>query len=44
MITVLTINHNLDHGLSLIDTRFVMVLDGDAHLQRFGWDVDLITF
>lgn len=33
----------LDHGLSLIDTRFVLVLDSDAHLQRFGWDVDLIA-
>ena len=32
----------LDYGLRLVNTRFVLVLDSDAHLQRFGWDADLI--
>ena len=32
----------LDYGLSRVNTRFVLVLDSDAHLQRFDWDVDLI--
>ena len=29
--------------LSLIETRFVLVLDSDAHLSDSAWDVDLIT-
>lgn len=32
----------LDYGLRLVKTRFVLVLDSDAHLQRSGWDADLI--
>src|SRR5215510_13885185 len=32
----------LDCGLRLVNTRFVLVLDSDAHLQRFDWDADLI--
>jgi glycosyltransferase involved in cell wall biosynthesis len=32
----------LDYGLSRVSTRFVLVLDSDAHLQRTGWDVDLM--
>ena len=32
----------LDYGLSRVNTRFVLVLDSDAHLLRFDWDVDLI--
>jgi glycosyltransferase involved in cell wall biosynthesis len=32
----------LDYGLRLVNTRFVLVLDSDAHLQRFDWDADLI--
>jgi hypothetical protein len=32
----------LDYGLRLVNTRFVLVLNSDAHLQRFDWDADLI--
>ena len=32
----------LDYGLSRVKTRFVLVLDSDAHLLRSDWDVDLI--
>lgn len=42
------LNHNIGHGKGLdfalrqAATRFVLVLDIDAHVQRYGWDVDLI--
>jgi glycosyltransferase involved in cell wall biosynthesis len=32
----------LDYGLRLVRTKFVLVLDSDAHLQRVDWDTDLI--
>jgi glycosyltransferase involved in cell wall biosynthesis len=32
----------LDYGLRLVRTKFVLVLDSDAHLQRVNWDTDLI--